>query len=240
VIAVCALPWLFFAISAHIKRSIKDKLVSFTKTTQAEVIRRLHPQNPVKLPVLAIRFIGDEASLWLNLLQGISNIPFAIGRVASALSRAGAILSLLLVLILAELEMHFPGIIFLDKNKPYYLLLWLGIILAAWLPMIAVWPFMVALPPIIRGHMLGFGKEALIENLLSNIKACDSPSYCMSIKTCNYGLAALINRIGLRIFLSRILKGRPIHSLIYEDAAVVTEIADWIKSTSKAARTVMP
>lgn len=217
-----------------VSEELADLLIDTSSEVQSALLSMLSTTHCSSLPLLALRFRGDEARLYLALLSIIS-MPFPLLlKVSSYLFLIVYIIAFFMVV--ADVLAHFARAIF-DVSIPY----------APWVITRSLYFFSVivlvvtlvgalALPKLIRGHQFGYGRERLVTPILMKITAADLPKSFTNAHIKHYGLlTALRSMTAGRGFLG-IPKPRLLHSLLYQYNPTIDDIIAWIQQTTASTR----
>jgi hypothetical protein len=176
-----------------------------------------------------VSFAGDEAGIFLRSIQRAAELPFRLWSITLDVA--------LFVSKGIKYTVYIPDVpgfpMLAAANGGRILVLGALVILSALLSVLLVPVAMV--PKLVRGHGLGFGHETIVENLLvrSAVAVRPNTSAPPPLVT-EYAWAKAVGRMGSAQLLRRIVEGRLLHSLAYEDEVVLGDIAQWFESTSAA------
>lgn len=209
---------------------VSDWLIDTSSDVQSALLSMLSTTHCAGLPLLALRFRGDEARLYLALLSMIT-MPFPLLlKVTGYLFLIVYIMAFLMVVadVLAEFARalfyvsipYFPWII--ARNLYYLSVLVLFVTLVGAL----------ALPKLIRGHRFGYGRERLVTPILMKITATDLPKSFSNAAIMRYRFIDALRSMTRGHGLLSILKLRLVHSWLYQYDPTIEDIVTWIKQTT--------
>jgi hypothetical protein len=198
-------------------------------TSKSDTLVRTRFPHVQGVPFLCVSFAGDEAGIFLRSIQRAAEVPFRLWSIILDVT--------LFVSKGIQYTAYIPDIpgfpLSAAVNGGRILVVGALAIFAALLLLLLVPLAMV--PKLVRGHGLGFGHETIVENLLvsSAVSVRPNTSAPPPLVT-EYALVKAVGRVGSAQLLRRIVEGRLLHSLAYEDDIVLGDIAQWFESTSTA------
>jgi hypothetical protein len=205
----------------------------WAKNRQRLVLAQLSPPFLPYLPILCLRFQGDEPGYGLWILDALSGLPALLSRgVVSAVSvfitAIGILPPALFALVIIDTETSWLG----DWTSETILDGFLSLAFTVAWYLLILQLLMVVIPKLIRTHPLGFGPEAMLDYLVATVSVGPRPSGCTRISEEKYRLIRAVRTIGLRRALRYVFKLKIIHSAIYEYKPALERCAEWIGSFS--------
>jgi hypothetical protein len=196
------------------------------RRTQEALMKQFESPPSSGVPFLCIRFIGDEAGLYLRSLQNVSSLPFilweALYHLEVAILRTGEQLARVHWRILLV-----PGLARIVAIGQLVLLLTSMVIGAV---LVSLWAVMAAVPKLVKAHKLGLGVGSALEHLMVNVTVSQvAPVQTPPPVVVDYHLAAALRRLGYERTVKLVIRRKLIHGLVYEDDLVVRDIAGWMK-----------
>jgi hypothetical protein len=186
------------------------------------------------LPLLALRFRGDEAGVYLALLSLFSR-PFPLSlKVSSYLFLIVYLIAFIMVF--ADVLAEFARAIF-DVSIPYApWVLTKSLYLFSIIVLVVTLVGAIALPKLIRGHQFGYGRERLVTPILVNITTEDLPKSSKNAQINRYGLWAALKSMTAGQGSLGVLKLRLLHSWLYQYDPAIDDIIEWIQQTASSVR----
>lgn len=188
------------------------------KCWQATVVEELSPPTIEIDSFLAVIVHRDEARTVLRNIDGVANLSFVISQLV------GLLLSFAVMLLIYPFFVMFPAgfiavpFLIWDSGAKYALLYFLagqcGLVLLYFLLSLTLW----TLPHI---RKLGFFGERLTDYLVTHITVSERPQ---TAETCLASYKVLVPATAREGVRTSRLK----HSCIYDDAAVLDDLAEWL------------
>ncbi len=184
-------------------RSLPDHV----RRRQMEIIGRLAP-GPVDVdtPIMCVRVYGDEAALWLRIMDDISHAPYALWNSATKFILAGiSVFGAWMILASDEA---------LSVLSPFGLAMLVPLAGSLFiLGVVVMFPIyqitLMAVPKALRSHAFGFGGETILDNWLVRIRPVTLAKY-PNVLECPY-------------------RGRGFrHSWLYQNQQVTADVAWWV------------
>lgn len=218
--------------------ALTERIAEGLAPIQDELLSSLAAAEGVRTPMMVMAFRGDEAGLWLRLLQSVTApLELITKGIALALFLATLAVNVALAIdILLEVAAVFGlgeagglGLYGPSAAPSAWNFVWNAYIATLIVYLLGVTGF-VLLPRIVRGHGLGFGREPLAAVLLVRIRARVFPRHEGRVTEIRYGLvSALREALKGPKSLWSVLRPGWIHSLLSCSPLALEAIAGWIE-----------
>lgn len=215
-------------VAAAVKNLASESIGAFSYVAdkrQAELMSRLTTPGAADVPLLALRFRGDEARFYLAFLAMIS-MPFSI---IFRLVGYGffAVFTLSVLMMVLDFVADLATVLGIwVSTRPWVLTE--RVYLLSFFVLVVTLVGVLTMPKLLRGHRLGFGEENYITPLLVRIAPGDLPAGFTNAKIVRYSLKTALREMTAGRGLFNILNLRLLHSWLYQSEPAIRDIREWV------------